>query len=204
MLEGMRDGLDGRYDVVAPAGWPPFPRRLKRSDPLIAGSRPTSIGNSTTRTRPPGSCRSFATATAADRGAARALQTLTLQRQAAARAGAALATRRSVTAARRDPVGCGVRRRVARQVVDAALQSFSETEKTEAVQTLASRARYARMLTDALAAGTVPRRDVPPHVARQLRRLAGTRFADVWGPIDENAVRGEAYSRYRGLSTRPP
>jgi len=77
--------------------------------------------------------------------------------------------------------------------------TFSMVEKTEAVQTLASRARYARMLTDALSAGSISRQDVPPHVARQLRRVAGTRFADVWGPIAGDATEDRAYARYKGL-----
>ena len=80
-------------------------------------------------------------------------------------------------------------------------QTFNAAEKTEAVQTLASRGRYGRMLTDALASGAIAKRDVPPHAARQLRRVVGVRFADVWGPIDENAGEDRAYARYRGMLT---
>jgi len=36
-------------------------------------------------------------------------------------------------------------------------------------------------------------------VARQLRRLVGTRFADVWGPVDQVSTEERAYARYRGL-----
>jgi mono/diheme cytochrome c family protein len=78
-------------------------------------------------------------------------------------------------------------------------QTFNAAEKPEVLQTMASRARYGRMLTDALAATAVPRRDVPPHVARQLRRIVGTRFAEVWGPVDQIASEEKAYARYRGL-----
>ena len=129
----------------------------------------------------------------------KALQTLTLQRrpqlapvlpalldEAPLRADAI----RSVAAFDDDSLG---------KLLIARYRTFSTAEKTEAIQTLASRGRYARMLTDALAAGTVPRQDVPPHVARQLRRLAGTRFADVWGPITDNAAEERAYARYKGL-----
>src|SRR5256885_1885187 len=55
------------------------------------------------------------------------------------------------------------------------------------------------MLTDALATNAVSKRDIPPHVARQLRRLAGTRFADVWGPVEANVVEDKAYAHYRAI-----
>ena len=68
--------------------------------------------------------------------------------------------------------------------------TFSSAEKAEAVQTLASRRRYGRMLTEALAKDVVPRRDVPPYVARQLLRVVGAGFTDVWGPVERSADRG--------------
>ena len=68
--------------------------------------------------------------------------------------------------------------------------SFSSAEKAEAIQTLASRGRYGRMLTDALATDVIPKRDVPPYVARQLRRVVGVRFAEVWGPVEVGRGRG--------------
>ena len=60
--------------------------------------------------------------------------------------------------------------------------SFSSAEKAEAIQTLASRGRYGRMLTDALATDVIPKRDVPPvrraaaaaGRRRQVRRGVGT------------------------------
>ncbi len=83
----------------------------------------------------------------------------------------------------------------------ARFQTFNAAEKAEAVQTLASRGRYGRMLTDALASGAIAKRDVPSYAARQLRRVVGVRFADVWGPIDDNAGEDRAYARYRGMLT---
>ena len=58
------------------------------------------------------------------------------------------------------------------------------------------------MLTEALATNVIPKSDVPPHVARQLRRVVGVRFAEVWGPAEESAqsaTEERAYARYRGL-----
>jgi putative heme-binding domain-containing protein len=75
---------------------------------------------------------------------------------------------------------------------------FTAAEKTEAIETLASRRRYARLLTDALSEGTIPRRDIPAFVARQMVRVLGPAFTDVWGPVD-SANEERAFSRYRGL-----
>ena len=76
----------------------------------------------------------------------------------------------------------------------ARFQTFSSVEKAEAIQTLASRGRYGRMLTEALATDVIPKRDVPPYVARQLRRVVGVRFAEVWGPVEEAAAEERAYA----------
>jgi putative heme-binding domain-containing protein len=40
---------------------------------------------------------------------------------------------------------------------------------------------------------------VPTHVARQLLRVLGAGFTDVWGPVERSANLEKAYSRYRGL-----
>ncbi|MGH9311327.1 MAG: c-type cytochrome, partial [Vicinamibacterales bacterium] len=77
--------------------------------------------------------------------------------------------------------------------------TFTAAEKAEAMQTLASRRRYGRQLTDALAHGVVPKRDVPAYVVRQLRRVVGPAFTDVWGPVEPSTVEEKTYSHYRSL-----
>ena len=61
--------------------------------------------------------------------------------------------------------------------------SFNSDEKLAAVQTLSSRPIYGRVLTGAIKSGDIPRRDVPAYVARQLHRVVGSGFLEVWGPI---------------------
>ena len=78
---------------------------------------------------------------------------------------------------------------------------LSSAEKTEAVQTLASRPKYGWLLTQAIGRKTVPKRDVPTYGARQLRRVVGSGFVEVWGPIDHVALDEKAYARYRNLLT---
>jgi putative heme-binding domain-containing protein len=77
-------------------------------------------------------------------------------------------------------------------------QTLNTAEKAEAIQTLISRPRYGRMLTDAIAKSVVPKTDIPPYAARQLLRVVGARFVDVWGPV-EGASNERTFSRYRGL-----
>ncbi len=199
MLEGLRDGLNGRYDVVAPHAWAAVSARLERGDRTLARlvsdvTRQFNDANATT-----GTVQIVRDRAASMEERRKALQTLTLQRRP--QLAAVLPELLDEPPLRVDAI------RSVASFDDESLgtlligryDTFTATEKTEAVQTLASRGRYARMLTDALAVGIVPRQDVPPHVARQLRRVAGTRFADVWGPIADNAAEERAYSRYKGL-----
>ena len=75
---------------------------------------------------------------------------------------------------------------------------FSSEDKTEVINALASRASYGSELTEAIRDGVVSKRDVPAHVARVLRRIVGNRFVDVWGPIDELGADKEAlFAKYR-------
>ena len=62
-------------------------------------------------------------------------------------------------------------------------ETFDADEKLAAVQTLSSRPIYGRILTGAIEKEGVPRRDVPAYVARQLHRVVGSGFLEVWGPI---------------------
>ena len=77
---------------------------------------------------------------------------------------------------------------------------FDDVSKREAMQTLASRPTYGYMLTRALDEGQIEKRDVPVYLARQLRRVVGNGFVEVWGPIDQvHSDKQLAYARYRNM-----
>ncbi|MEK6478056.1 PVC-type heme-binding CxxCH protein [Catalinimonas sp. 4WD22] len=79
---------------------------------------------------------------------------------------------------------------------------YEKANQLEAVQTLASRPAYGWMLTQALKQQSIPKSDVPAYVARQLRRVVGSGFVEVWGPIDDlNTNQNEAYAHYQALLT---
>jgi putative heme-binding domain-containing protein len=79
---------------------------------------------------------------------------------------------------------------------------FDRLEKNEIIRALSSRTEYGQLLTDALKDGRIPKRDIPVDVARQLQRVVGVGFVDVWGPIGDELTANEiAYRNYRELLT---
>ncbi len=200
LLEGMRDGLEGRVDLTPPSTWTPTLARLKRSSDAriarLAAEVADQFGDTEAARRNLAAVR---TTTISVDERRRALQVLVAQRRPelvpelrTALDDAALRVDAIRAIAAFDDEGLG-------KLLVARFQTFNSVEKSEAVQTLASRGRYGRMLTEALATNVISRRDVPPHVARQLRRVVGVRFAEVWGPVDQSATEERAYARYRGL-----
>ncbi len=59
--------------------------------------------------------------------------------------------------------------------------SMSPELRRAAIETLATRKPYAESLLAAVSKKTVPRDDIPTHVARSLNRLLGDRFVSVFG-----------------------
>jgi putative heme-binding domain-containing protein len=93
-------------------------------------------------------------------------------------------------------------RRALGELLLASYSDFSASERQEVIESLASRPTYGRLLTDALRSGAIQRRDVPANVARQLRRVVGVGFVEVWGPIDlDTGEEQAAYAKYRALLT---
>jgi len=79
---------------------------------------------------------------------------------------------------------------------------FNEQEKLAVLQTMASRPTYGNLLTDQLRDNIIPKTDVPAYIARQLRRVVGNGFVEVWGPIDEIGTDTEAeFVRYQRIIT---
>jgi len=79
-------------------------------------------------------------------------------------------------------------------------KSFDTKQKTEAIMTLASRRKYADILVNAIKKKEIPKSDVPAFVARQLRRVMGNGFVEIWGPIDDISENiDEDYAKYNAL-----
>lgn len=199
MLEGMRDALEGRYDVAAPREWGrTFAALTRQGGPAagIASDIARQFGDAGATAKNMDLVRKRS---APAEGRRQAVQILALQRRpqlVAALPGLVdepalrVEAIRAIAAFDDEKLG---------QLLVARYASLTPAEKAEAIRTLAARPRYGRMLTDAIAAGSVPRADVPAHVARQLRRIVGPKFADVWGPEEPAAAEEKAFARYRGM-----
>ncbi len=78
---------------------------------------------------------------------------------------------------------------------------LSGEEKAEAIETLSSRPTYGWQLTTALKNKKIPRKDVSANTARQLRRVVGSGFVEVWGPIDDKPRDNKEFAKYTRLMT---
>lgn len=80
--------------------------------------------------------------------------------------------------------------------------TYTQEEKTVALQTLSTRRNTAGHLFSALRGNKIPRNDVPVVIARQLRRVLGPSFIDWWGPMESMAKDKQlAMDRYKFLLT---
>src|SRR5439155_25433260 len=84
--------------------------------------------------------------------------------------------------------------------------SLTDTEKTDAIQTLASRPTYAKALLDAVEQGTVARRDISAFTVRQIQALKdkslNARLEKVWGAIrPASQEKAGLMAKYKALLT---
>ncbi|RYZ98808.1 MAG: c-type cytochrome, partial [Sphingobacteriaceae bacterium] len=78
---------------------------------------------------------------------------------------------------------------------------LNEKDKDAAIQTLSSRPKYGWILAQAIKNKAVEKRDIPAGTARQLRRVVGSGFVEIWGPIDQLPSNEIAYKKYRAILT---
>ncbi len=80
--------------------------------------------------------------------------------------------------------------------------AWNASEKSAVIHTMSSRPGYGWQLAQALKSEHIAKRDIPAYVARQLRRVVGSGFVEIWGPIDEATGDLQAsYAKYRDLLT---
>ena len=202
MLQGMRDALEGRNDLTAPASWKTLYAKLQKSDEKVAGLAREIAGlfGDTEAAR-----QSLATLKDKDqKGDERKKALISLATQQRPELVSVLPGLLDDPALRLEAI------RAVAQYDDAELGSLllkkypklQPEEKREAVLTLSARPRYGRLLTQALKDKSIPRSDVPVYVARQLRRVVGSGFVETWGPIDElPSTENAAYNKYQRLLT---
>ena len=201
LLEGMREGLEGRSGLTAPGSWKPIYEKLSknRATQELALAISQQFGDSEAAVQ--------YLATVKDPG-----------KQAAERNAAikALADKQwpdlqeELPALWEDPDVRveAIRATAAYHDFDLGWQllakypDFLPEEKLEVLQVMASRPHYGNLLTNVLRQGKIPKEDIPAYVARQMRRVVGNGFVEVWGPIDELGIDKEGeMAKYKALLT---
>lgn len=201
LLEGMRDALDGRYDMVPPANWKGVYTKLKGTpgpSATIAEELNQHFGDTEAAKKQLMALKDKAAPLAQRRSA---VQLLSLhQRPELVKELPALLDEPTL---RQDAIRAiaSYDNEALGKLILERYPTLNNLEKAEAIQTLASRPKYGWLLTQALAKGTLPKKDVPAYAARQLRRVVGSGFVEVWGPIDHVAFDEKAYTKYRALLT---
>ncbi len=201
LMSGMLSGMEGRTDLKTPSNWKMVAEKLQKS----GGKKQTlameisGLFGDTEATQ-----RAFATLKNKSLPLAqrkKALHTLTAQQQKALPA--EIPALLQEPAMRKDAI-----RAIAAfdneslgKLLLESYPKFSPEEKLEAMQTLSSRARYGNMLTNELKTKKIAKSEVPASVARQLLRVVGSGFIEVWGPIESVPKDKAAYDKYRAMLT---
>jgi putative heme-binding domain-containing protein len=201
LLTGMLAGMEGRTDLKIPQNWNTVSAQLQKS-------------NSKTKTLTQEISSLFGDTEATQRAFAllknkntpidqrkKALQTLTAQQRKELQA--ELPKLLQEPAMRQDAIksiAAFDNEALGKLLIDN-FSKFSPEEKLVAMQTLSSRQRYGGMLTKEIKEKRIAKSEVPAGVARQLLRVVGSGFIEVWGPIEQVASDEAAYKKYRAIIT---
>lgn len=200
LLEGLNEGLEGRYETAAPVNWSATAAKLVQSkNPVIRnltttasqyfGDRQAAINQLKTvqNRKLPLKDRQLALQSLANR---QRKELPVLFPELLKQEGIRIDVIKAI-AAYDDPA-------LGKQLLDL-YPTLSKSEKLQAVQTLSSRPRYGWALTQALKNKTIPKTDVPQYAARQLVRVVGSGFVEVWGPVEQSETEAKDFARYRRL-----
>ncbi|MEO6287798.1 MAG: PVC-type heme-binding CxxCH protein [Dyadobacter sp.] len=201
LLEGMRDGLEGRTDIKTPASWNAVYTKLKQSDKKSA-----ALALELSRQFGDTEAAKSDLAALVNKNAPVDQRTKALRSLASRQRPELLAELPKLlndNDLRLDAIraAAGYDNEPLAKLLIENYPKFNAAEKSEIIQTLASRSKSGWLLTQAISKNTIPKKDVPTYVARQLRRVVGSGFVEVWGPIDHVAFDEKAYKKYKGLLT---
>ena len=198
LLEGMLSGMEGRTDLKIPTSWKAVSKKLQQSvkTKTLAINISDLFGDTEAIQR--------ALATLKDNNAPleqrkKALKTLTAQQrpellqeitQLLKDPALRLEAIRSVAAFDSEPLG---------KLLLNNYVSYNQEERLEVVQALSSRSGYGNLLTREIKENRIPKSEVPPSVARQLLRVVGSGFIEVWGPIESVPNDAAAYEKYKQI-----
>lgn len=201
ILQGMRDALEGRFDLKAPANWSAVYAKLKATkgeSAQLAMQIAQRFGDTEASEK--------AMATLKNKNAPLVQRQQAIQSIAARKREelvAEIPTLLEDTKLRLDVIKAiaDYDKEPLAKLLITKYNEFTPAEKQQAIQTLSSRPKYGWQLTQALKNQTIPKRDVPPYAARQLLRVVGSGFIEVWGPIEQEPSLEKSYSKYQRMIT---
>jgi putative membrane-bound dehydrogenase-like protein len=201
LLKGMRDALEGRTDVKTPANWKTVYAKLKQSDKETAQLALDITQNFGDTEAAKNFLVVLKNTKAPVNQRKKVIQSLAAQQRPELRQelpglindeNLRMDAIRAIAGFDSEPLA---------KLLIERYPKFNNTEKSEAIQTLASRPKSGWLLTQAISKNVIPKKEIPTYVARQLRRVVGSGFVEVWGPIDHVAFDEKAYKKYKGLLT---
>lgn len=201
LLQGMLSGMEGRVDLKPPQAWEQVAGNLsKRKDQASQLTEDISalFGDAAATQR---SINLLSDASASTEQKTKAIQALAAQQrkelvallprlleQPSLRA----ETIKAIAAYNNKDLGALLLKK---------FSTLNETEKQQAMNTLSSRQVYGILLADAIKNKSIAKNQVPATVARQLRRVVGSGFVEIWGPIDDKPADSKEYAKYKKLAT---
>jgi putative heme-binding domain-containing protein len=205
ILRGMSDALKGKRDVPMPEGWSRVEKKLGASGDEQIRFLTQSLGLTFGSSNALDQLRAVVQDRSADAATRRAsLDSLLTNRDPGL---PALLQGLLEDPVLRGPAIRGLARFESPATAEAVLKIYPDlnaTEKRDALNTLASRATYAKPLLAAVETGIVPRRDLTAEIVRQLRNLQSpeidTRVQQVWGAFREaSADKKQEIERYKQI-----
>jgi putative heme-binding domain-containing protein len=205
VLNGMSEALEGKRDLSMPPGWQQVEKKLSTSSNeqvrLLAQSLSLTFGSREALS----ALKKVALDSSADANARRAaLESLLTTRDP--ELPRILQSLLSVSSLRGQAIR-GLARFDNSETPNSILKIYSQlngAEKRDALNTLTSRAPYAKPLLDAVSSGQVPKKDLTAEIVRQLRNLKSpeidTAVEMVWGAFREaSADKKKEIERYTKL-----
>ncbi|SHM91673.1 putative membrane-bound dehydrogenase domain-containing protein [Cyclobacterium lianum] len=198
LLEGMLNGMEGRTDLEVPANWKQSAKQLEKNDRLkdLSARISARFGDAAATQKALHDLRSRSETVETK---IRAIQMLSAQqKQELTALLPQLLDDRELRLAAIKAVANYNNLSLGERLVDL-YPGGSEEEKTAILQSLSSRSVYGNLLMQQLQSGNISKKEIPVTLARQLHRVIGSGFVEVWGPIEHVPNDREAYENYRKI-----
>ncbi len=200
LLNGMLQGMDGRTDLSMPDAWQALTEQMKGNGEIerLAAQITAQFGDAEATQE---AIRTLTAPTTNKEVKIQALQMLSAQQKQELipllpklleEEALRLEAIKAVASYNRADLGSKLLR---------LYPQASAAQKTAILQSLASRPVYGNLLMDEIKSGTISKKEIPVTLARQLHRVIGSGFIEIWGPIEHVPNDEAAYQRYRSLLT---